>query len=101
VTWFGVVLEQFRITAGEDLLRWYRSTSSARRGFCSRCGSTMFFQSDRWPDEMHVALAAMDSPIDRGPKAHVFFDSAVEWVHVDDGIPRYGGASGTEPIPDP
>lgn len=98
VTWFGVALEQFRLDDPERLLAWYRSTPGARRGFCSRCGSTLFFEGDRWPDERHIALAAMDGPIDRQPQAHVFFDSGAPWIHVSDGLPRLGGASGTEPL---
>jgi hypothetical protein len=98
VTWFGCDLDRFRITAGDDLVRWYRSTPQARRGFCSVCGSTLFFAGDRWPDEMHVALAAMDGAIDREPQAHVFFDSGADWVHVDDDLLKLGGETGTEPL---
>ena len=98
VTWFGVDRDRFRITDGEGLLAWYQSTSEARRGFCSRCGSTLFFSSERWADEMHIALAHMVGPIDKEPQGHVFFDSKAEWVHVDDGVPRFGGDSGTELI---
>ena len=31
----------FRLT-GEAQLRWYESSDAARRGFCGRCGSTLF-----------------------------------------------------------
>lgn len=98
VTWFGVARDQFRLDDAGQLLAWYRSTPGARRGFCSRCGSTLFFEGERWPDERHIALAAMDGPIDREPQAHVFFDSGAPWVHVADDLPRLGGDSGTEPL---
>lgn len=98
VTWFGAAVERFRIARGEELLRWYRSTPGARRGFCSECGSTLFFEGDRWPGEIHIALAHMEGPIDRDPSAHVFFDSGVGWIHLDDGLPRLGGPSGNEPV---
>ena len=98
VTWFGVALDRFRIVQGEQGLRWYRSTPGARRALCSLCGSTMFFAGDRWPDEIHIALAHMDGPIDRAPQAHVYFDSGADWVKVDDDLPRLGGPSGNEPL---
>jgi hypothetical protein len=98
VTWFGVDHGRFALRAGEDELIWYRSTPPARRGFCSRCGSTLFFASERWPEEIHIALAAMDGAIDREPAAHVFYDSHVPWVALGDSLPRRGGASGVEPI---
>ena len=98
VTWFGVARAQFRLDDREQLLAWYRSTPGARRGFCSRCGSTLFFEGDRWPDERHIALAAMAGPIDREPQAHVFFDSGAAWIHVFDDLPKLGGDSGTDPL---
>lgn len=98
VTWFGVARPQFTLVAGGEDLRWYRSTPPARRGFCSRCGSTLFFESERWPDEVHIALAHMDGPIDREPAAHVFFDSRARWAEPGDHLPRLSGPSGTQPI---
>jgi hypothetical protein len=98
VTWFGVDDDSFRITGGEEELSWYASSDAARRGFCSSCGSTLFFQSERWAGEMHIALADMDGPIDREPAGHVFYDSRAEWIHVDDALPKFGGPSGTEPM---
>lgn len=100
VTWFGVGDASFRFTAGEDDVVWYASTPAARRGFCRRCGSTMFFRSERWAGETHIALAQMDGAIDREPSAHVFFDSHVDWVVLGDSLTRRGGDSGTEPIDD-
>jgi len=98
VTWFGVDRGAFRFTAGEDEVAWYASTPEARRGFCRSCGSTMFFRGERWPDEIHIALAEMDGPIDRDPTAHVFYDSHVPWVVLGDGLKRRGGPSGTDPL---
>lgn len=98
VTWFGVERENFSFLEGESTLEWHRSTEEARRGFCSKCGSTMFFESERWPGEVHIALVHMDEPIDREPRAHVFFDDHVSWFEFGDQLPRMGGSSGVEPI---
>jgi len=98
VTWFGMPNEQFRFTSGADGVDWYSSTPEARRGFCRICGSTLFFISERWPGETHIALAHMDGPIDREPAAHVFYDSHVPWIELGDGLRKLGGPSGTDPI---
>lgn len=98
VTWFGVESSQFAVIAGERRLKWYRSSEAARRGFCARCGSTLFFESDSWPGEIHIALAHMDGPIDRAPAAHVFYDSRASWVEVGDALRCLGGPSGTEEL---
>ncbi len=88
VTWVGAAAERFRLTAGEELLSWHASSADSRRGFCRRCGSTMLFQSERWPLEMHVVRANIDGEIDRDPQAHVYSDTAVDWVHLGDSLPR-------------
>jgi hypothetical protein len=98
VTWFGVEDDGFRIVAGSEHLRWYRSTPEAERGFCSSCGSTMLFRSSRWADEMHVALPFVDGDIGRPPTAHVYWDRHVDWVELGDELRRLGGETGTEPL---
>jgi hypothetical protein len=98
VTWFGVLLEQFRIVSGEEDVRWYQSSKEAQRGFCKKCGSTMLFQSNRWADEMHIVLSNIVGEIDRSPAAHVFYDTHVEWFSVNDNLKLLGGKSGTEPV---
>jgi hypothetical protein len=100
VTWFGVENDRFRFLEGESDVGWYASTEEARRGFCRRCGSTLFFTSERWAGETHIALAHMDGPIDREPTAHVFYDTHVPWIQLGDDLKKLGGASGTEPVGD-
>ena len=87
VTWVGVAEESFRLRASETLV-WYRSSELAERGFCGRCGSSLFFRSSRWPGEVHVALANVDHEIDREPEGHVFWDAHVDWVTLGDDLPR-------------
>lgn len=98
VTWFGTRRDSFRLTKGAELLRWYQSSAAARRGFCSRCGSTLFFEAQRWPDEIHIVRACVPGGIDREPSGHVFFDEHVEWLTLGDELPKYGGPTGTEPL---
>ena len=81
VTWIGVPEEQFDFVAGRDTVQWYASSPEARRGFCRHCGSSMFFRSERWPGEIHVARANVPGPIDREPDEHVNTDTRVAWLH--------------------
>jgi hypothetical protein len=98
VTWVGVPEAQFRLTEGEPLLGRHASSAAATRSFCSRCGTPMLFASTRWPGEVHVAVATLLDPLDRAPQAHVFWSDRLPWVVCEDGLPRRGGATGTEPI---
>lgn len=84
VTWAGFESDHFILNKGDHHLKWYESSPGARRGFCSTCGSTMLFESERWAGETHVALACIEGTIDREPAAHAFFDAHVHWMPIDD-----------------
>ena len=53
----------------------------------------MFFRSERWPGELHVARALFTDPLDREPQAHVFHETHVPWLTLVDDLPvkRSGG----------
>jgi hypothetical protein len=93
VTWLGAEAAQAVIDDRAARLRWYASSAQGERGFCSHCGSTLFFRSSRWPGELHVVVANLDGPPDRKPQVHVSWDDRVDWASIDpaDGLPRKGG----------
>ncbi|MGD8393850.1 MAG: GFA family protein [Candidatus Eiseniibacteriota bacterium] len=97
VTWVGFPIRQFRIVAGDTVLRSYRTDTGATRRFCATCGSTLTYEGPRWPEEVHVTRAAIEQPIDREPGAHVYVDHRAAWWEISDGLPQLGGESGVEP----
>ena len=82
VTWVGCSSE--RVTIEGEPLSWHGSSVGARRGFCSRCGSSLFFESERWPGETHITLANFADPIDRAPAGDAFFETHVSWFEFPD-----------------
>ena len=89
VTWVGFEESRFTLLEGQQELTWYASTPGAQRGFCNNCGSSLFFKSGKWAGEIHVALGSLDSSIDRKPQAHVFHDTHVDWMALDDALAIY------------
>ena len=77
VTWFAVPRAQFQLDAGEGSLARYSSSDHGARSFCTRCGSSLFCESSRHPDQIDIALANMEGSIDRPPQLHVYFDGRV------------------------
>jgi hypothetical protein len=88
VTFVGFDADGVELRDPGSRLTWYRAETGAERGFCAACGSTLFFRSPRWPGELHVALANVQEPIDRAPQAHVYWDSHVDWLRIDDELPK-------------
>jgi hypothetical protein len=48
----------------------------------------MFFQSTRWPGEMHVSRSLIEGALDKEPSVHVFYESHVPWLEVKDDLPK-------------
>ena len=88
VTWAGFPTDAVTIDDARAQLHWYVAGEGGSRGFCGHCGSPMFFRSDRWPGELHIARALFLDPIDRAPQAHVFYETHVDWAEVDDALPK-------------
>ena len=97
VTWIGMAEDRVRIDDARSQLRWFASSPGAERGFCARCGSSLFFRSARWPGELHLAHGNLDGEADRAPMAHVFWDTHVDWASIDtaDALPRIVAAEVT------
>lgn len=100
VTWFAVPRAQLAIEAGADHLARYESSAHGSRSFCRRCGTSLFCESTHFPDRVDIALGAMVEPIDREPQLHTYFDFRASWITVGDTLPRLGGKTGFEPLPD-
>ena len=88
VTWVGFDADRVEIRDPEARLAWHRAEGGGERGFCSSCGSTLFFRSPKWAGELHIVLANVDGPVDRAPQAHVYYDTHVDWVQLADDLPK-------------
>lgn len=88
VTWVSIDESRVRIDDPDNKLKWHSYTPEARRGFCSVCGSSMFFRSDNWPGEIHITRANFTGPVDREPQVHAYYDTHVSWYSVNDELPR-------------
>ncbi len=98
VTWFAVPKAQLEVDAGHDKLCRYASSTHGTRAFCSVCGTSLFCESEKHPDQVDIPLANVESPIDRTPEFHCYFDSRAPWVLISDDLPRLGGPTGIEPL---
>lgn len=85
----GFHSEQVGVEDNEKALRWHESSPGSRRGFCGICGSSLFFESDQWAGETHIALGCIDEPHSLKPKANAFYDAHVDWMPIDDGLKTY------------
>ncbi|ANT50879.1 GFA family protein [Mesorhizobium amorphae] len=69
----------------------YESTPGTFRGFCSSCGTRLYFRSRKWPLEIHVHAATMTDPGEYQPDAQVFMRSRVKWLDRLQSLPAHQG----------
>src|SRR5262245_24075950 len=67
VTWLAIPRSQLSVDSGLDQLTRYESSAHGSRSFCSRCGSSLFCVSTRYPEIVDIPLGSMDGAIDRLP----------------------------------
>jgi hypothetical protein len=90
VPWLVVAAEGVTFTKGA--LKRYRSSDKAERGFCGDCGTPLAWIPTPRPDKpprIDMALSTLDDPTVLSPTVHIWCDSAMPWMPVDDHLPRH------------
>lgn len=72
----------------DSSLRWYRSSEEAERGFCSECGSNLFWRKIG-DNATSIMAGALDSPTGLSMQSHIYVDDEGDYYHADDGVPHY------------
>jgi hypothetical protein len=73
------------LTASDSLV-WYRSSDTAERGFCGRCGGNLFWkQGGR--DAISITAGTLDSPTGLKVEQHIFVADKSDYYTIDDGLP--------------
>jgi len=70
---------------------WYQSSNTARRGFCSKCGSNLFWESQN-SDRISIMAGTLDHSAGLTIAGHIFVDDKAEYMDIPDDVPQAGGA---------
>jgi hypothetical protein len=74
-------------------LKWYSSSPVARRGFCSECGASLFW--DRIGAEtISIACGSLAPPSGVKIVGHIFMADKGDYYEVTDGLPQRDQGSG-------
>lgn len=75
---------------GAEHVRWYHSSNKARRGFCDRCGASLFFDpldKDKH-DWIGISMGALDAPTGTRLALHIFVAEKGDYYEITDGLPQ-------------
>lgn len=68
-------------------LAWFASSENVRRGFCSTCGSTLFWEPLH-RERIAVAMGVFDSPTGTMLGHHIFVADKGDYYDITDGLPQ-------------
>ena len=67
----------------------YESSPDTFRGFCSTCGTRLYFRSVKWPQEIHVHAHTLRNLDGYRPTAQVMTRSRAKWLDHLDSVPAF------------
>ncbi len=79
---YGVELQGELTVERGNSLRWFDSSTKAKRGFCAHCGSSLFWQSNDNPAFFDVSIGVLDENLQLALDAHIFVDSCPSYIEV-------------------
>lgn len=70
--WSATQVDAADLTITHDEgLTWFQSSTHAKRGFCQRCGSSLFWQMDG-EDRVSIGSGTLDGPTGLHTAKHIF-----------------------------
>ena len=73
----------------DSTLAWYASSAHARRGFCNRCGSNLFWRPiDAARDWTSILAGTLDPPTHLAIERHIFVADKSDYYSITDGLPQ-------------
>ena len=69
-------------------LSWYDSSDKARRGFCSVCGSSMFYER-KGIHKISVSAGSLEIPTSLDRMRHIYVASKGDYYDISDDLPQF------------
>ncbi|OYY63966.1 MAG: aldehyde-activating protein [Sphingomonas sp. 28-62-11] len=86
--WASTNVQHDAITIeGEDNVTWFQASPKVRRGFCSTCGSFLFWEPIG-KARIAVSMGAMDSATQTHLGIHIFVADKGDYYQIADGLPQ-------------
>ena len=77
----------------ESGLVWFASSGQARRGFCRRCGASLFWQPNG-VQTTSIAAGTLDPPSGLVTIGHIFTAEKGDFYNIADDLKQFPGSSG-------
>ena len=85
---YTVCLQKHLIFISKISLKWYKSSKSAKRGFCSNCGASIFYQLVKG-NNISIAAGMFNNPTRLKTHSNIFTKKKLDYYKLDLKIPKF------------
>jgi hypothetical protein len=72
----------------DDTLTWFQSSAKAQRGFCNRCGASLFWRHDDDNGAVSIMSGTLDGETGIQTEKHIFVANKGDYYEIADGLPQ-------------
>ena len=69
-------------------LKWFKSSKKARRGFCNKCGASIFFKF-LGSDDISIAAGMFQNPTKLKTTMNIFVKEKLDYYKLDNKLPKF------------
>jgi len=69
-------------------LKWFRSSKKAKRGFCSKCGASMFFKF-LGGNNISISAGMFKNPTKLKASMNIFVRGKLDYYKLDNKLPKF------------
>tara|TARA_Y100001970_G_C14249993_1_gene871101 strand:+ start:3422 stop:3826 length:405 start_codon:yes stop_codon:yes gene_type:complete len=82
------VLEQNIIFKSKKTLKWFQSSAKAKRGFCKKCGSSIFFKRIG-SKAVSISAGLFRNPSKLKTISHIYVKNKRDYYKITDDLPKF------------
>ena len=69
-------------------LKWFKSSKKAKRGFCNKCGASLFFKTIG-SKIMHISAGMFNKPVKLKTEMNIFIKGKSDYYKLDSRMPKF------------
>ena len=82
------VLEENIFFKSKKTLKWFKSSTKARRGFCTNCGASIFFKRSG-SKSVSISAGLFKKPTKLKTISHIYIQNKRDYYKISDNLPKF------------